>query len=163
MGTNENQGAVMLRAVMADDLPVFFEHQLDTEAAWMAAFGASGMRDWDEFSARWTRALNDDTRVAKTILWNGEVAGNVSSFMLFGDPAVGYWLGREFWGKGIATRALAAFLDVVTVRPLYARAARDNIGSRRVLEKCGFAVIGEDKGYAHARSKEIEEVVLRLD
>ena len=163
MGTNESLGVVKLRDVTADDLPVFFEHQLDTEAAWMAAFGASGMRDWDEFSARWTRALNDDTRVAKTILWNGEVAGNVSSFMLFGDPAVGYWLGREYWGKGIATRALAAFLDVVTVRPLYARAARDNIGSRRVLEKCGFAVIGEDKGYAHARSKEIEEVVLRLD
>ena len=163
MGTNESLGVVKLRDVTADDLPVFFEHQLDTEAAWMAAFGASGMRDWDEFSARWTRALNDDTRVAKTILWNGEVAGNVSSFMLFGDPAVGYWLGREYWGKGIATRALAAFLEVVTVRPLYARAARDNIGSRRVLEKCGFAVIGEDKGYAHARSKEIEEVVLRLD
>ena len=96
-------------------------------------------------------------------MWNGEVAGNVSSFVLFGDPAVGYWLGREFWGKGIATRALAAFLEIVTVRPLYARAAKDNIGSRRVLEKCGFAVIGEDKGYAHARSKEIEEVVLRLD
>ena len=163
MGTNESLGVVKLRDVTADDLPVFFEHQLDTEAAWMAAFGASGMRDWDEFSARWTRALNDDTRVAKTILWNGEVAGNVSSFMLFGDPAVGYWLGREFWGKGIATRALAAFLEIVTVRPLYARAARDNIGSRRVLEKCGFDVIGEDKGYAHARGAEIEEVVLRLD
>ena len=92
MGTNENQGAVMLRAVMADDLPVFFEHQLDPEAVWMAAFGAAGMRDWGEFSARWTRALNDDTRITRTIMWNGEVAGNVSSFMLFGDPALGYWL-----------------------------------------------------------------------
>ena len=162
MGTNESLGVVKLRDVTADDLPVFFEHQLDTEAAWMAAFGASGMRDWDEFSARWTRALNDDTRVAKTILWNGEVAGNVSSFMLFGDPAVGYWLGREYWGKGIATRALAAFLEVVTVRPLYARAAQDNIGSLRVLAKCRFVICGEDKGFATARGGETEEYVLRL-
>ena len=162
MGTNENQGAVMLRAVMADDLPVFFEHQLDPEAVWMAAFGAAGMRDWDEFSARWTRALNDDTRITRTIMWNGEVAGNVSSFMLFGDPAVGYWLGREYWGKGIATRALAAFLEVVTVRPLYARAAQDNIGSLRVLAKCRFVICGEDKGFATARGGETEEYVLRL-
>ena len=162
MGSDKNQGVVTLRDVTADDLPLFFEHQLDPEAAWMAAFGAAGMRDWGEFSARWTRALNDDTRITRTIMWNGEVAGNVSSFMLFGDPAVGYWLGREYWGKGIATRALAAFLEVVTVRPLYARAAQDNIGSLRVLAKCRFVICGEDKGFATARGGETEEYVLRL-
>ncbi|MCB0256644.1 MAG: GNAT family N-acetyltransferase [Anaerolineae bacterium] len=163
MGTDENQGVVTLRDVTADDLPVFFEHQLDPEAVWMAAFGAAGIQDWDAFTARWTRALTDDTRVERTILWNDQVAGSVSSFTLFGDLAVGYWIGRDYWGKGIATRGLAAFLEIVTVRPLYARAAKDNIGSRRVLEKCGFAVVGEDKGYAHVRGEEIEEVVLRLD
>ena len=162
MGTNESLGVVKLRDVTADDLPVFFEHQLDPEAAWMAAFGAAGMRDWGEFSARWTRSLNDDTRITRTIMWNGEVAGNVSSFMLFGDPAVGYWLGREYWGKGIATRALAAFLEVVTVRPLYARATQDNIGSLRVMAKCRFVICGEDKGFATARGGETEEYVLRL-
>ena len=163
MAQKDDFGEVTLRAVQADDLPVFFEQQLDPEAVWMAAFGAAGVHDWDEFSARWARILGDDTRVARTILWNGQVAGNVSSFLLFGDPAVGYWIGREYWGKGIATRALAAFLKIVTVRPLYARAAQDNIGSRRVLEKCGFVICGEDSGFATARGVETEEYVLRLD
>ncbi|HNS04009.1 MAG TPA: GNAT family N-acetyltransferase [Anaerolineae bacterium] len=163
MGTIEDQDVVTLRDVTVDDLPLFFQHQLDPEAVWMAAFGVAGVRDWDEFAAHWARSLSDNTRVAKAVLWNGQVAGNVSSFVLFGDPAVGYWIGREYWGKGIATRALAAFLEVVTVRPIYARAAMDNIGSRRVLEKCGFVVIGEDVGYARARGAEIDEVVLRLD
>lgn len=157
------EDVVTLRAVVAEDLPVFFEQQLDPAAIWMVAFTAVQTDDWDEFTARWARNLEDETRVARTILWNGQVAGNVSSFLLFGDPAVGYWLGREYWGKGIATRALAAFLEVVSQRPLYARAAKDNLGSRRVLEKCGFTVVGEDRGYAHARDAEIGEVVLRLD
>ena len=163
MGTVENQGVVALRDVTTDDLPLFFQQQLDPTANWMAAFTPVQTDDWDAFVARWARILDDETRVARTILWNGEVAGNVSSFILFGDPAVGYWLGQEYWGKGIATRSLAAFLEVVTIRPLYARAAKDNIGSRRVLEKCGFVICGEDKGFAAARGAEIEEYVLRLD
>ncbi|MCB0242704.1 MAG: GNAT family N-acetyltransferase, partial [Anaerolineae bacterium] len=73
-----------------------------------------------------------------------------------------YWLGREYWGKGIATRALAAFLEIITVRPLYARAAQDNIGSLMVLAKCGFVICGKDKGFATARGGETEEYVLRL-
>jgi RimJ/RimL family protein N-acetyltransferase len=53
---------------------------------------------------------------------------------------VGYWVGREFWGRGIATRALAAFLDEVSERPIYAGVADTNLASIRVLEKCGFTV-----------------------
>ena len=129
MAQNDERGVVSLRDVTAEDLLVFFEQQLDPTAHWMAAFGPVLTDDPEPFLARWERILNDDTRVAKTILWNGEVAGNVTSFQLLGDPAVGYWLGREYWGKGIATRGLAAFLEIVTVRPLYARAAQDNVGS----------------------------------
>ena len=93
MGTVENQGVVALRDVTTDDLPLFFQQQLDPTANWMAAFTPVQTDDWDAFVARWARILDDETRVARTILWNGEVAGNVSSFILFGDPAVGYWLG----------------------------------------------------------------------
>lgn len=157
------EDVVTLRAVVAEDLPVFFEQQLDPAAIWMVAFTPVQTDDREVFAARWLRNLDDPTRCVRTILWNGQVAGYVASFPLFGDPAVGYWLGREYWGRGVATRALAAFLEVVAERPLYARAAKDNIGSRRVLEKCGFAVIGEDRGYAHARGAEIEEFVLRLE
>ncbi len=81
----------------------------------------------------------------------------------FGKPEVSYWIGKPYWGKGVATRALSAFLFHVKVRPLYARVAKDNIASLRVLEKCGFARIGEDKGFANARGEEVEEFILRLD
>ncbi len=160
---SDGHDVVSLRDVQAEDLQVFFEQQLDATAHWMAAFGPALTDDPDPYFAWWARILNDDTRVARTILWNGEVAGHVTSFQLLGDLSVGYWLGREYWGRGIATRGLAAFLEVVTVRPLYARAAQDNIGSLRVLAKCGFVICGEDKGFAAARGVETEEYVLRLD
>ncbi len=74
-----------------------------------------------------------------------------------------YWIGRSYWGKGIATSALNAFLTVDRSRPLHARVASDNVASRRVLEKCGFRVVATERGFAEARSAEIEEVVLRLE
>ena len=79
-----------------------------------------------------------------------------------GKLEVTYWIGREFWGQGIATKALAALLSTVKTRPLYARAARDNIASLRVLEKCGFMIAGYERGFANARGEEVEEVVLEL-
>jgi RimJ/RimL family protein N-acetyltransferase len=78
------------------------------------------------------------------------VAGNVVSFEQDGEREVGYWIGREYWGKGVATEALSQFLDHVEVRrPLYAGVAKHNVASIRVLEKCGFTIVGkeEDEGY----------------
>jgi RimJ/RimL family protein N-acetyltransferase len=104
-----------------------------------------------------------ETAIARVIVVDGEVAGSISSW---GDPderEVTYWIGRSYWGKGIATRALNAFLTVDPSRPLHARVASDNVASRRVLEKCGFRVIATERGFAEARSGEIEEFVLRLE
>src|SRR5262249_35348001 len=97
-------------------------------------------------------------------LSGGQVAGSIGAFVApwSGKLEVTYWIGREFWGKGIATKALAVFLSAVNVRPLYARAARDNIASLRVLEKCGFTITGYERGFANARGEEVEEVVLEL-
>ena len=80
----------------------------------------------------------------KTIVSEGEVAGNVLSFERAGKQLVGYWLGREYWGRGLATQALAELVEELAVRPLYAEVATTNIGSIRVLEKCGFTVVGSD-------------------
>jgi RimJ/RimL family protein N-acetyltransferase len=155
-------GDVRLRDVMESDLDVFFEYQLDPVACHMVAFTVEDPADRAAFDARWERILADDSVMEKTILVDGQVAGRVASFEQFGEPSVGYWLDRQFWGRGIATRALLQFLTLIETRPLYARAAKDNIGSIRVLEKCGFTRHGEDKGYAHARGAEIEEVILIL-
>jgi RimJ/RimL family protein N-acetyltransferase len=80
----------------------------------------------------------------------------------FGVPEVTYWLGREFWGPGIATAALRKLLEIVAERPLVARAAADNAASIRVLEKCGFVFSGRARGFANARGEEVEEVILVL-
>ena len=154
---------LVLRNVVSDDLPIFFEYQLDQEANTMAAFTAKDPTNREAFMAHWDRILANKTNVLQTILFNGQVAGSVSSYEDEGHPEVTYWLGKEYWGKGIATWALQEFLAQKNrTRPIYARVAKDNLGSRRVLEKCGFKIIGESKGFANARGQEIEELLLEL-
>ncbi len=129
---------VRLRDVVEADLPILFEHQQDPEASRMAAFPS---RDREAFLAHWrTKILGDATVAKKTILFDGRVAGNIVSFERDGKKLVGYWIGREFWGQGVATSALAQFLETVPGRPLYAYVAKHNVGSIRVLEKCGFRI-----------------------
>ena len=142
---------MLLRPVVPDDVPIFFAHQNDPEASAMAAFPS---RDYDAHMAHWTNnVLANETGFARTIDIDGQVAGNVVSWVADGHRLVGYWIGREFWGRGIATRALAEFLEqVVAERPLRAQVAPHNAGSIRVLEKCGFVRVDEDD----------EEVTLEL-
>jgi RimJ/RimL family protein N-acetyltransferase len=159
----ENTPSIVLREVMIRDLPIFFDQQLDPEANWMAAFMRKDPADRDAFMAHWTKILKDETSTIQAILFNGRVAGLVSSYVDEDEHLeITYWIGKPYWGKGIATRALSAFLEQSKVRPLYARAAKDNIGSLRVLEKCGFTRIGEGRGFSEARGEEVEEFLLRL-
>ena len=150
---------VLLRDVAESDLPIFFEQQLDPEATAMAAFPS---RDREAFDTHWAKIMADEMVILKTILYNGQVAGSIVSWEMDGNQEVGYWLGREYWGKGIATQALAEYLGIVTTRPLFAHVAKHNVASRRVLEKCGFKVIGEDK-YTNIGNVEVDEFVLKLD
>lgn len=153
---------IQLRDVTEDDLTVFFQQQLDPEANYMAAFTAKDPADRAAFTAHWAKILGDPGITIKTILFDGLVAGHVLSHGWFGEPEISFWLGREYWGRGIATKALKGFLDDMKARPLYARAAKDNLASLRVLEKCGFTMAGRAKGFANARGEEIEEVILVL-
>ena len=133
--------AAVLRDVIDSDVPIFFEHQRDPEATSMAAFPA---RDRAAFDAHWQKILADDQLTAKTVLFEDRVAGNVVSFEQDGKRLVGYWIGREFWGQGLATRALAELLAELPQRPLHAYVATTNAGSIRVLEKCGFVLAEEE-------------------
>jgi len=154
---------LVLRNVVNKDLPIFFQYQLDPQANHMAAFTAKDPTNQEAFMAHWHSILAEETNIVQTILCNGQVAGSVSSYLDEGKPEVTYWLGKEYWGNGIATWALREFLvNHNPTRPIYARVAKDNLGSRRVLEKCGFTIIGESKGFANARGQEIEEFLLEL-
>jgi RimJ/RimL family protein N-acetyltransferase len=142
---------VQLRDVVQNDLPVFFEQQADPPANQMAAFPA---REREAFMAHWQKIMVDKSGFVRTILFDGQVAGNLVCWGATDERNIGYWLGRKYWGKGIATQALAAFLVGMKERPLYAHVAKHNTGSRRVLEKCGFKLHGEDK---------VEEWIMKLE
>jgi RimJ/RimL family protein N-acetyltransferase len=129
----------------------------------MAAFTADNPHDRIRFDRHWSRILSDPSITVRTIeLRDDGVVGHVLSFDQFGDREVSYWLAREHWGRGIGTAALGAFLAQTRQRPLFARAAKDNTGSLRVLQKCGFTICGEDKGFASGRGAVTEEYILRL-
>lgn len=151
---------IFLRDVTESNLPIFFEQQLDPDATAMAAFPA---RDRESFMAHWAKIMADDSNILKTILFDGQVAGNIVSWEQSGEREVGYWIGKEYWGKGIATKALAAFLGHVKARPLYAHVAKHNIASRRVLEKCGFRMFGMEWVLDMQGENKVEEFILKLD
>ncbi|MEN6409958.1 MAG: GNAT family N-acetyltransferase [Anaerolineaceae bacterium] len=154
---------IHLRDVLDSDLPIFFEQERDADAVFMAAFTAKDPSDRQAFDAHWAKIRADDGIVIQTILVNGEVAGSVLVYPGDLGPEVSYWLGKEYWGKGIATRALSLFLKSVTARPLYARVVDDNHASRRVLEKCGFKFLAASRGFANARGKDVDESTLILE
>ncbi len=151
---------VRLRDVIEADLPIFYEQQLDPQATARAAFPA---RAKDPFMKHWAAIMADRTNTLKTILCAGRVAGNIVSWDQDERREIGYWLGREFWGKGIATRALQAMLECIANRPLYAHVAKENQASRRVLEKCGFHVVGVARTLTGMPGEPVEEYIFRLD
>ncbi|WP_328337746.1 GNAT family N-acetyltransferase [Streptomyces violaceus] len=153
---------VELREVHDSDLPVFFRQMNDPEALYMAAFTPEDPADRDAFDAHWAR-IRSSSGVIRTVLADGDVVGSASVYGEPGEREVTYWIDRAYWGKGIATDALRALVAEVDERPLYARAASDNVGSLRVLEKCGFRTVASATGYARARDAEIDETVLLLE
>jgi len=102
---------------------------------------------------------------AATFLIEHEDHGPVGVLGLFEDedrvPEAGYWIGREFWGRGLATEALQGALFWASRRwkrrALMAGHFADNPASGRVLEKAGFLYTGETRrAFSRARSVDID-------
>src|SRR5689334_9886043 len=148
----------MLRDVVETDLPIFYQHQLDAESTRMAAFPSR--EDWAVFLEHWTtKVLGNPANGKQTIIWNEQVAGYIASWSQEERRLIAYWIGREYWGRGIATAALTEFLRQERVRPLHAFVAVHNAGSMRVLEKCGFVRVSD----ATSAHDEVGEFLYRLD
>ena len=152
-------GEVVLRIVRKEDAGIFYEHQREAESNEMAAFPAA---EEQAFLAKWERILADETTTKRTIVSSEQVAGYLVSWQMDGVREVGYWIGKEFWGKGVASQALAEFLGLIVERPLYAHVAKHNVASRRVLEKCGFIMVGEDPEFSRMNGEMVAGYVLRL-
>jgi len=157
---SDNHHTVELREVERDDLDVFFRNQQDTKANDLAKVFP---REREDFYAHWERMLIDPEVLVRTIMFNEAIVGTINAFMVGDEKYVGYWIGRDYWGKGIATRALASLLPLVESRPLHARVAVNNIGSICVLERCGFVKTGEFESPEDERFAACIEAVYRLD
>ena len=151
---------IELREVRDEDLDGIFDQMRDPEGVWMAAFTAD---DPEFFDTHMARIRADPTVTMRAITRDGQLVGHVSSFGRDGELEVTYAVDRDAWGQGVASQALRLLLEEVTARPISARAASDNLGSLRVLEKAGFRIIGTNRDFARARKAEIEETILRLD
>lgn len=129
----------------------------------MAAFTPEDPDDRAAFDTHMAMVRSSPDITFRAVTFNGQLAGSIASFTAEGKTEITYLVDHALWGKGIATRALALLLELVSARPLYARAASDNAGSLRVLQKSGFKAIGTGKSFAAGRTAEIEETILRLD
>jgi RimJ/RimL family protein N-acetyltransferase len=156
---------VTLRPVRDADLTTLFEQQRDEEANRMAAFGAADPHDRAAFDARWKRILADPSVVVRAIEADDGLAGSILRWRdeSLEAPEVSYWLGREFWDKGVASEALRLFIDLLPDRRLYGRVASTNPGSLRVLDRCGFSVVRVERDVEGTAGQRIEELVLLLE
>lgn len=152
-----------LRLLRQTDLDIIFEQEQDPEACYRAAAVAKDPTDRAAFDAHFEKVLSDPSVILRVIEVEGQVVGHLAKFLLFGEPEVTYWLGREFWGRGLATEALKLFLKELELRPLHARVVVGNDPSIRVLEKCGFVKVGQERFFSEYRGEEVDELLYTLE
>jgi RimJ/RimL family protein N-acetyltransferase len=152
-----------LRPLADGDLDELFVWESDPRAVELAAFTRADPSDRAAFDAHYERVRANPENTLLVIEEDGEFVGTIGSFTMFGDRDIAYWVDPAKWGRGIASRAVVAFLDVERTRPLVARVAEHNVGSAKVLLRAGFVESGSDKGFAAGLGREVAERIFRLD
>ena len=154
---------IELTKTTREDLETLFVFQTNQEGIQMAAFTSEDQTNKEAYITKWSKIIENPEILMQTIRLNNTIVGSVVHFDFRGETNVSYWIDQPYWGKGLATEGLKAFIQNTTKRPLYGRVAHDNYGSQKVLEKCGFKCIAKERGFANARKMEIEEFVYRFD
>jgi RimJ/RimL family protein N-acetyltransferase len=154
---------IELRPVADSDLDALFDQMRDPESVRMAAFTPDDPDDRNAFDAHMAKVRSSPGITHRAVICDGQLVGSIAAFVYEGETEVTYWIDRAVWGRGMASRALELLLDLVPARPLHARAASDNAGSLRVLQKAGFEIIGTENSFAPGRNCNIEEAILRRD
>ncbi|MCP5432871.1 MAG: GNAT family N-acetyltransferase [Alphaproteobacteria bacterium] len=145
---------VALRRLASSDTSAIVHYVNDWDVAKQTAslpwpYPTATARDWLLLDAeRWER--DKEYVLAIEARDSGELIGALAAYMTLrtlsgtGRAEIGYWLGKPFWGRGLASEAVGAFLgfcarDLLLTR-LHAYVFADNVASGRVLEKCGFTI-----------------------
>lgn len=162
--------AIHLRRTLHSDVPALFDIQLDSAGSQLAG---TKPRDRAAFEARWNEilapapdhpaSLISPTGVTpRVIIADGVLVGSINITPQDGFDWIGYWLAREHWGRGIATRAIALLLAEYAARPLYARVVTYNVASLRALERNGFTVVSRRHVPADDRCIAADRIILML-
>ncbi|TFI46895.1 N-acetyltransferase [Micrococcus endophyticus] len=158
----ERSAAVLLRDVRPEDLDEFFLHQQDEQASLMSAFAPRNPRDRGVFDYHWSSLLAAETAVVRTIEHEGRAVGAIVCTEHDGVGELSFWTAQDYWGLGLTTAAVDAFLREHTRRPLRAHVPEDNAGSVKVLSRRGFETVGQERVFSNARAEVITELVMEL-
>jgi len=154
---------MQLRKTTTEDLETLFVFQADEESNRVAAFNSPDPKDKSAYMKKWTKIVANPAINMQTIFVDDILAGSVIHFDLGDETNISYWIDRQHWGRGIASKAVQQFLGTTGKKVLFGRVAFDNIGSQKVLERNGFVRIGAERGFANGRGEEIEEFVYKLE
>ena len=149
-------GRLLLRTFTEDDAPLLYELNLDPE---VIRYTLDPMTDLEH-----AKKVLVEVILPQYVLYNhGRWAAHLKEDMQFigwcglkyvserQEIDLGYRFGQKFWGKGYATESAYACLqygfDKLNMRRIVGHALLENLGSIRVLEKCGMQYVGEQ--YIH--------------
>ena len=141
---------LLLRKFTLDDAPVmFFNWANDPEVTkYMTWNHHKNIDETKAILSKWVEEYNNPKtiRYGITLKNSGELIGGIDvvKFHDDGNPEIGYCLSRRYWNQGIMTEACTAlltYLGSIGYTRAYIAALVDNIGSNRVIEKCGFKFI----------------------
>lgn len=156
--------ALQLREVTPADVDVFFTFQQDPDATRMAAFTANNPSDRGVFDHYWGVLLNDERVTVRTMEYEGKPIGSIAALPNSGDAGfeLVFWTDKQYWNRGLTSKAVQRFVDEYPNRPLYARAVTDNVGSIKILESAGFVEVGCEPGFSKVRGEVVDERILKL-
>jgi RimJ/RimL family protein N-acetyltransferase len=155
--------AMTLRPLADGDLDELFIWESDPRAVEMAAFTRANPSDRSAFDAHYERVRSNPSNTLLAVEDDGEFVGTIGSYTMEGEREVTYWIAPARWGRGLASRALGAFLEIESTRPLYGRVAEHNAASAKVLARAGFVEVGSDTGFAPGVGADVVERIFRLD
>lgn len=158
--------AVGISLITEEDIKALYPLGNDADVSWMSGGGLTYPVSYEVFRTKKTIALSTSfgEMASYAIRWNNTLVGSIGYFRRQQDLPleIGYWLGKKYWGKGIATEALrlalGAMQDSGVSGTVMATTMFDNLSSQHILQKCGFREIGTEVLDSPARGQEVEGV-----
>ena len=148
-------GDIVLRAVEYDDYRDMFEYGSDDEV--------TKMLNWDSY-----RTVQDAKDAVNNVFLTRPSKGTPSAYAIIHKEdnkmigtcdffrvdwekesgEIGYCLNRDYWNRGYITKSCKAVIEFgfnyLGLNKIEIGHMKDNIGSKRVIEKCGFKYTGEE-------------------